>query len=274
MPATDHFISLNRLRLHYLDWGNPGAAPLLLLHGGSAHAHWWDWFAPSAVDRFHVIALDLRGHGDSEWAQPAAYEVDDYAADVVAFIAALELRRVRLIGHSLGGTVAAIAAAAGDPAALVLVDSRLKSGDSGLRFMQRLAQMQHPRYRTREQGIAQYRLLPGDCSAPPAILQHLAAHALCRSADGEHWTYKFDRAALAAIRPHDIAAALPQLRCPILAIRGAASPLMPPAGIAALRAAAPRLEDCEIAGAHHHVMLDRPAEFARAVNDFLAKVPR
>ncbi len=271
--ATGHKIVVNRLRLHYLDWGNPAAPALLLLHGGSAHAHWWDWFAPTVADRFHVISLDLRGHGDSEWAQPPAYDIDDYVADVVAVIGALELQDVRLIGHSLGGVVATGAAArvAGRTAGLVIVDSRTTASHDGLRFMQRLAQLPHPRYRTREHGIAQYRLLATNRPPRKEIVAHIAAHALRHDSDAGVWTLKFDRTALAAITPHDVAPALAQLRCPVLAIRGAASSLMPPAAIAALRAAAPQLEAVEIAEAHHHVMLDQPAEFAKVVGEFLAR---
>ena len=271
--ARDRFIVLNGLQFHYLDSGDAGAPPLLLLHGGSAHAHWWDWFVPKVAERFHVMALDLRGHGDSAWADPPAYEIDDYARDVVAFIEHFDLRGLRLVGHSLGGTIAATVAAqvGGRLAGLVIVDSRTKAGHDGSRFMQRLAQMPHPRYRTREHGIAQYRLLPGDSSAPPDVLAAVAAHALRSSSDETHWTFKFDRAALAAIRAHDIAPALAGLRCPILAVRGGASPLMSDKAIAVLRAAAPRLEVATIEGAHHHVMLDRPAEFARTVTEFLAR---
>jgi len=270
--AVDRTITLRGLRLHHLDWGNPEAPPLLLLHGGSAHAHWWDWFAPAVADRFHVLALDLRGHGDSQWAQPPAYDIDDYAGDVVAFTEALGLHPLRLIGHSLGGTVAAATAAriAARMAALVIVDSRTTARQDRRRFMERLAQMRHPRYRSLEEGIALYRLLPSDSSAPAEILAAVAAHALRQSDDGT-WTFKFDRAALAAIKGHDITPDLAQLRCPILAVHGAASPLMPAAAIEALRAAAPQLEAIEIPGAHHHVMLDRPAEFSAAVGEFLKR---
>jgi len=270
--ATDRAITLHRLRLHYLDWGKPQAPALLLLHGGSAHAHWWDWFAPTVADRFHVLALDLRGHGDSQWARPPAYGVSDYAGDVVAFAEALGLHPLRLIGHSLGGTVAATAAAcmAERMAALVIVDSRTQARQDRRRFMQRLAGMPHPRYRSLEQGISLYRLLPSDSTAPAEILAAVAAHALRQDGDGT-WTFKFDRAALAAIKGHDVTPHLAQLRCPMLAVRGAASPLMPAAAIEALRAAAPQLETIEIAGAHHHVMLDRPVEFSAAVGEFLKR---
>jgi pimeloyl-ACP methyl ester carboxylesterase len=249
----------------------------LLLHGGSAHAHWWDWFAPLLAKRFRVMALDLRGHGDSEWAEPAAYDVEDYVNDTVAVIKALNLQQVRLVGHSLGGTVAAATAArvTEQLAALVIVDSWIppdrESKASGVRFMQHLSRLRHPRYRTCEQGIAEYRLLPTGNPAPSEILAHVAAHALRPIPDGSGWTLKFDRATLGAIRAYDIRPALAQLACPILAVRGAISSHMPAKAIAALRAVAPRLEAVEIRAAHHHVMLEQPEEFAKVVGGFLER---
>jgi pimeloyl-ACP methyl ester carboxylesterase len=275
---TSHWIPINGLRLHYLAWGQAGAPTVLLLHGGSAHAHWWDWFAPAIADRLHVLALDLRGHGDSAWVDPPAYEVPEYAADVVAFLDALDVRAVRIIGHSLGGTIAATAAGqiADRMVALALVDSRIvhdqdrRASGAGVRFMHRLAQLPHPRYRSREHGIAQYRLLPLGSSARPEILAEVAGHALRRDDDGT-WTFKFDRAALAVIKPHDISPALARPRCPLLIVRGALSPLMPLGAIDALRGIAPQIEVVTIDGAHHHVMLDQPEAFNRTVREFLLR---
>ena len=78
MTPTDHFMRLGRLSVHYLAWGQPSRPPLILLHGGAAHAHWWDHIAPVLSQRYRVLAPDLRGHGDTDWAGPGAYEIDDY----------------------------------------------------------------------------------------------------------------------------------------------------------------------------------------------------
>jgi len=61
------FHASDNLLLHGLDYGGRGRPPLLFLHGGSAHAHWWDFVAPAFTEHFHVMALDQRGHGDSQW---------------------------------------------------------------------------------------------------------------------------------------------------------------------------------------------------------------
>ena len=75
-PASDN------LPLHCLDYGGRGWPPLLFLHGGSAHAHWWDFVAPAFTGRFHVMALDQRGHGDSPWTSEWAYGTRHYIADL------------------------------------------------------------------------------------------------------------------------------------------------------------------------------------------------
>ena len=103
---TSRFIRVNGLALHYLEWGKAGNPALILLHGGSAHAHWWDHIAPALARTHRVLALDLRGHGESAWTHPPAYEVMDYVADLEGVVTALELDAPVLMGHSLGGFVA------------------------------------------------------------------------------------------------------------------------------------------------------------------------
>src|SRR6266540_6577460 len=99
----DNTLDANGLPLHYLDWGNEAAPPMLLLHGFSGHAHTWDIFARAMCDQFRVLALDQRGHGDSDWAKDGAYGVDDHAADIGAFQDRLALGPLVLVGLSMGG---------------------------------------------------------------------------------------------------------------------------------------------------------------------------
>jgi pimeloyl-ACP methyl ester carboxylesterase len=96
-------IVLRQLRLHFLEWGDQGAPPIVLLHGGHQSAHSWDLVSLHLARRWHVLALDQRGHGDSEWARDVAYGNHEMSLDAEAFIAALALRRPALIGHSMGG---------------------------------------------------------------------------------------------------------------------------------------------------------------------------
>lgn len=103
-PASRVYFS-QRLRLHYVDWGNPTAPPLLLVHGGRDHCRNWDWVARRLRKDWHVIAPDLRGHGDSEWSKSANYSMAGYIYDLAQLVHQLKLAPVTIIGHSLGGAI-------------------------------------------------------------------------------------------------------------------------------------------------------------------------
>ncbi len=122
-------------RFHLLEWGEPGAPPLLLLHGGNQSAHSWDLVSLHLTDRFHVIAVDQRGHGDSEWARDADYSSTAMAHDAKALIDALELERPIIFGHSMGGrNTLKLALEHRDVArALVMVDIGPEISESGAR---------------------------------------------------------------------------------------------------------------------------------------------
>src|SRR5579872_4201793 len=85
-PYQDRFATVNGLRIHYLDWGNAGKPPFLMLHGIARHAHSFDHIAPHFRDNYHVIAMDMRGHGDSDWSPDGAYLVEDYVKDVEGLV--------------------------------------------------------------------------------------------------------------------------------------------------------------------------------------------
>src|SRR6516164_5588872 len=93
-------------RFHFLEWGDEGADAVLLLHGGNQSAHSWDLVSLHLSDRYHVLALDQRGHGDSEWSRDLDYSIQARAADATAFIDDRRLGAPILIGHSMGGQVA------------------------------------------------------------------------------------------------------------------------------------------------------------------------
>jgi pimeloyl-ACP methyl ester carboxylesterase len=101
-PTSRIYFS-QRLRLHYVDWGNPGAPPLLLVHGGRDHCRNWDWVASALRHDYHILAPDLRGHGDSQWSPDGSYSVAAYIYDLAQLIHQQELAPVTIIGHSLGG---------------------------------------------------------------------------------------------------------------------------------------------------------------------------
>ncbi len=103
---TSHSFYSQRLRIHYLDWGNPEAPPLLLVHGNRDHCHNWDWVAEELRDDYHIIAPDFRGHGDSEWVMGSTYSHSEYVYDLAQLIHQQNLAPLTIVAHSLGGGVA------------------------------------------------------------------------------------------------------------------------------------------------------------------------
>jgi pimeloyl-ACP methyl ester carboxylesterase len=269
MPS-DGWFAHGALRLHYLDWGDPRRPPVVLLHGGSAHAHWWDFTLPYLIDRYRCIALDLRGHGDSGRPADGDYSLAAHAGDVLALCDALDLRRPALIGHSFGGFVSMLVAGRAPErlAALALVDSRARIGVRSARLLEALRKLPHPRWASREEAIARFRLLPAATNAAPEVLAHVARHGLAEDASGA-WSLKFDRRALAGASAQDLGPHLAALRCPLLAVRATLSEIVSAEALAEYRAAAPHVELAEVADAHHHLMLDQPQALARVLGGFL-----
>lgn len=104
-PTSNIFMS-QRLRLHYVDWGNPDAPPLILQHGGRDHCRSWDWVAQELRHDWHIIAPDLRGHGDSAWSPDGTYIMDAFVYDFAQLVHTLGYDQVTIVAHSLGGNIA------------------------------------------------------------------------------------------------------------------------------------------------------------------------
>ncbi|MBT6275641.1 MAG: alpha/beta hydrolase [Chromatiales bacterium] len=102
---TSHTYFSQRLRLHYVDWGNKDAPPMLLVHGGRDHCRNWDWVAQEFCDDYHIIAPDLRGHGDSQWMIGGNYSHLDYVYDIAQLLHQTKFTPVTIIAHSLGGSI-------------------------------------------------------------------------------------------------------------------------------------------------------------------------
>ena len=103
---TSHLYYSQKLRLHYVDWGNEGAPALLLIHGGRDHCRNWDWIAERLRGRYHIVAPDLRGHGDSEWAVGGSYNELNYVYDIAQLVHQKRMAPVTILAHSLGGSIA------------------------------------------------------------------------------------------------------------------------------------------------------------------------
>ena len=106
-PAAKH-LTINGLRLRYLEWGRPDALPVVCVHGYTSSAEAFNALARRIQDRAHIIAMDVRGHGESAWSQEDAYQYADQAGDLAALVDQLGIDRFVLIGTSMGGVIAMV----------------------------------------------------------------------------------------------------------------------------------------------------------------------
>ena len=268
--ATSRVVSVGPLGLHYLEWGVTDRPPLLFLHGGSAHAHWFDGVAPAFADRYHVVSLDQRGHGESEWARPATYATEDFARDLLGVLDALGWRQAIVVGHSMGGHNA-MAFAAWHPErvrALVVVDSRPSIPEERLKQMHKRGYRALRLHPTREEAVAAFRLLPRETMADPRLLAHLATMGVVERAGG--WVYRFDPEANRSRQPTDTGRLLDRISAPALIVRGELSPILTREMAAHVVATIPGARLVEIPGTYHHLVLDAPGAFVRALADFLS----
>jgi pimeloyl-ACP methyl ester carboxylesterase len=274
---TDRVVELGGMNFHYLDWGGPDAPPVLMLHGMAQSAHTWDFSALALSDRYRVLALDQRGHGDSDWAPDGDYSLDAHLGDIASFVEAMDLRGLVMVGLSMGGRNAFSFAALHPELvrALVIVDIAPRSGRSGASairtFIERVDELDtfeefvervkgyNPR-RSREQ------------------IRGSLAHNLKRLPSGR-WTWKYDKALRSPSRPQPGPGFverqwdyIERIECPTLVVRGAYSKVLTQE---IAEETVRRLRHGELAvvdDAGHLVPGDNPPGFIRALGDFLDRV--
>lgn len=253
-------------RLHLCSYGRLGNPPLVLVHGGCAHLHWWDVFAEAMAADFHVVTFDLRGHGDSEPTLPAAYTLTDYGDDLTAVVAELGISAMHLVGHSLGALIAGRFAITFPERVreLTLVDSNAQLSEANVRYLRRLRHFPHPAYKTFEEAVQRFRLLPTATSASPACLRRIASHSVVQRDDGR-WTLKFDRDTLVQLEPIDLVPDLRRSNLRPCFVRGEHSPVLPQARLHQLLHDLPEARTFTVPNSHHHVMLDNPTGFEAAL---------
>lgn len=229
--ASSHFYWSQRLRLHYLDWGRTDAPPMLLVHGLQDHAHTWDFFAAHFCEDWHLVAPDLRGHGDSDWNRGSAYRHIDYVYDLVRLIEQRSLGGCVVVAHSMGATLAALLAG-GWPhlvSKLVLLEGvglwpgwfTDMSVDEKLRAWAKqvhaLADRTPRRYPTLE--TAWHRMQEVNPQLDAAIARHLTIHGSHQNEDGT-WSWKFDNCthspSLYSIPESDTVALWENIACEVL----------------------------------------------------------
>ncbi|HJQ64399.1 MAG TPA: alpha/beta hydrolase [Burkholderiales bacterium] len=271
-PYTRGYVETRAGRLHYLDYGTTGRTPMLCLHGGAAHGHWFDFVASGFTPDYHVRALDLRGHGDSAWVNPPAYRYEDYAADLAEVIEKLDLRDFVLVGHSMGGMVSLVYAAThpGRVAQLVVVDTTMRMSEERLAAMRDVGNRQGRDRATLEEFVARFSLRPPGSAPPPEILHHVARNS-ARQTDNGGWRHKFDRNVYAQRPELDGIPYWGSIGVPALLVKGAQSERISPQILVRVRARCPHVELAEVPHSDHHVTLDNPVGYVSAVRAFLSK---
>ena len=232
-PPVARRISIEGRTLRYLDWGPAEARPIVLLHGGGQSARTWDACCLLLARRCRCLALDQRGHGDSDWSADGAYGFDDHARDVAGLIDALSLPSPLLIGMSMGG-INALAYATRHAARLrglvsvdVGPDVRFEAVEKLMRGLGAYRYFESPE-------DAALRLSRLGARRPRALLEATLTHNLRKDADAR-WTWKYDPRTLSERTAEEILAPrqalwarLSAITCPALVIRGADSEILHP----------------------------------------------
>jgi pimeloyl-ACP methyl ester carboxylesterase len=270
--SASRFVEAFGLRLHYLDYGSAGRTPMLCLHGGAANAHWFDFVAASFTGGYHVRAMDHRGHGDSQWADAADYSYEHYAAEINEVVTRLDLRDFVLVGHSMGGKTSLTYASTypGRVARLLVIDSNMDMTLQRLEQMRRMGRKPRDPYATREDFVAQFHVRPKGSNAAPEVTHHIALHC-CKQMPEGTWRHKFDPRIHSEHKYVDSLACWEKIRIPAMLIKADLSERVTPKIRAEVKARCPTAEFSEVTNSHHHITLDNPSGFVRAMNDFLAR---
>ena len=283
---TSHSYFSQRLRLRYVDWGNEDAPPMLLVHGGRDHCRNWDWVAYALREEYHIIAPDLRGHGDSQWVRGGSYHLIDYVYDIAQLLHQRQHAPATIIGHSLGGWISllygglhpealaklisiegwtplsVLAALIGQPVA-----DRLQAWTEGLR---QIAGRLPRRYPSLEEACARMREENPHLTEPQA--RHLTIHGSNQNEDGTY-SWKFDNY-VRAFPPAGLSIREQQelcrrIRCPTLLIRGTESAASDPKQDG-LTQQIQHAQVANVQGAGHWVHHDQLDRFLAIVRAFLA----
>jgi pimeloyl-ACP methyl ester carboxylesterase len=275
--------------IHYRTWGDHKNPGLVLVHGGAAHSHWWDFLAPLLSEQYFVAALDLSGHGDSGWRHE--YPRETWAAELIGVSEACAFRGPPIIvGHSMGGlvTIAAASLHGQKLAGAIIVDAPVRRPDpeSEERRGPPGEWRAHRIYPDLGTAMSRFRLLPAQPCENEFVLVHIARHSLREIVITEEnadrvkgnagvgqtgWTWKFDNRVFHQSSTSSMSEYLVSVRCRVALLRGEFSIVVPPETgqymYELLDRNAPLVT---IPQAHHHLLLDQPLAFISAIRALLA----
>jgi pimeloyl-ACP methyl ester carboxylesterase len=263
--------------LFYRRFGTAGRVPIVIAHGLSFFSYDWIGIASELAGDREVVAMDMRGFGDSTWSPSRDYAVPTMAGDIVALLDHLGWQRAILVGHSMGGRNAAYCAAqnAGRVAGLVLVDYSPENAPAGSKRVTDAVAGQPDVFASVDDAMRHF-------GVPIDSPQRARFEAYLRPVPGGvqvkrdlHFRDQFRRAKETGERPKqgvDMWQVLGELACPTLVVRGARSDLFAPETVAKVKAANARIGVVEVDGGHN-VAGDNPQGFLVAVRPFIASLP-
>jgi pimeloyl-ACP methyl ester carboxylesterase len=267
-----HHVLLNERRFHYVEWGTSGNPPLLFLHGGNQSARTWDIVCLALADKFHCIALDQRGHGDSEWSYEGRYAPQDHADDIAALSKHLGWYRFGLIGMSMGGINALSFASRNwsDLTSLVCVDVgpfvQLENTKTLISFVQE--NTRHPSF---DDFVAA--ALAHNPRRKEDLLRHSLTHTTRELSDGS-WAWKMDRRETLnlvelAEQLNKLEATCPNIQCPTLVVRGAESRVFSEKDATRFASLLPNGQLAIVQNSGHTVQGDNPKGLIDVMQNFL-----
>lgn len=275
VEPLEKFVTINNLRLRYLEWGNEGKPVIVCLHGHTGQAHIWNEFADEMSSQYHIYALDQRGHGGSQWAQDG-YERDKFVEDLGAFLDVLALAKVTLVGLSMGGWNSLLYAPTHPERVnrIIIVDigpepSEASRQAAGTRAPTPLA------FDSLEQVVAWVRQT-NPWVTDSRLMQDLV-DKMKQQPNGT-WTWKADpvlyTTPLSDMQdPESISRywhSLEGIKCPILEVRGKESLTVSDAILERMARANPMFQYVDVEDAGHVVTVDNPCGFIEATRDFLS----
>jgi pimeloyl-ACP methyl ester carboxylesterase len=271
----DHQVIIGSTRFHYLDWGG-GGPPILFLHGGGLNAHTWDVVCLMLRDRYHCIALDQRGHGDSEWSPVADYAVETQLADVEGFIEQLQLANPVLVGQSMGGlnSIAYAVRHSGEMRGLVVVDVGPEINPAGTQRIREFAST--PELDSPEAFLE--RAVKFNPLREPSVLRRSLYYNLRQTPAGK-WTLKHDQrrgseeyTRIATAQRERLAQQIPKITCPTLIVRGALSDVLTDDAADRFARALRKGRWMRVEKAGHNVQGDNPGGLLDALLPFLREI--
>ena len=270
----EKWLDINGLHLHYLDWGHDRHQTILLLHGFMAHAHVWDDFAFSFRSRYHVVALDQRGHGESQWSEEGAYTIEDHFVDLTNFIETLGLKNIILIGHSMGGRNALFYTAynSDNVERLVLVDARPANSQQSSEALKNLLINLPLQAGSFEETVRKVQAVYPHISRE--MCYHIVIYGYKQMPDGKFGPKYDKRMGLQSERggyaTEDLRLVMKNITCPTLVIRGEESPFLSRQDVQEMCEIIPQAEWKEIPKSAHMPAQENSEIFNSAILDFIS----